>query len=291
MTEKKITQAAVDIPDYSTLHTFSSILTAAPTGPAVQGVIDRFHELEAHAPDAGQMIIQSLQYAAYGALHTDARAMVFCGADDMELTAALCGADVLEELREGTACYLPTGEISELTFLSQELKERWCDGMFSDETMETLIFVTIEILMAQTHNLPLALEVTQYFVAYRLAIAMEKLSEYFPRKETARTVKLAKYAIPWHRPRSSGYICCLNGEVFLLDGDIDEGSCEDYLNAIHQAEQVIPHEDLKRYLMDRIAAPCFDFELEEAVKLWLGDEYKQYGRPVEPSDVREPFDD
>ena len=34
MVEKKITQTAVDIPDYSTLCTFSSILTAAPAGAA-----------------------------------------------------------------------------------------------------------------------------------------------------------------------------------------------------------------------------------------------------------------
>ena len=97
-------------------------------------------------------------------------------------------------------------------------------------------------------------------------------------------MKLAKYAIPWQRQRSSAYICCLNGEVFLLDGDMDEGTCEDYLNAIHQAEQVLPHEDLKRYLLDRTAMPCFDFELEEAVKLWLGDEKKQRGRPVNEAD-------
>ena len=157
--------------------------------------------------------------------------------------------------------------------------------------MESMVFVTMSAVMSQTHDFPLVLEVTQYFVSYHLAIAMEKLPEHYPREETKRTIKLAKYAIPWNRLRSSGYICCLNGEVFLLDGEIDEGSCEDYLNAIRQVEQVIPHEDLKRYLMDRIAAPCFDFELEEAVKLWLGDEYKQYGRPVEPSDVRESFDD
>ena len=51
---------------------------------------------------------------------------------------------------------------------------------------------------------------------------------------------------------------------------MDEGSCDDYLCAIRQAEKVVPHEDLKRYLLDRTAMPCFDFELEEAVKLWLG---------------------
>ena len=291
MAEKKITQMAVDIPDYSTLCTFSSILTAAPAGPAVQGVIDRFHELEAHAPDAGQMILQSIQYATYRALTADACAMALCDTADGKLKAALHGAEVLEEVREGTACYLPTGELYELSASSPTLCHMWCEEAKTEEQMESMVFVTMSAVMSQTHDFPLVLEVTQYFVSYHLAIAMEKLPEHYPREETKRTIKLAKYAIPWNRLRSSGYICCLNGEVFLLDGEIDEGSCEDYLNAIRQVEQVIPHEDLKRYLMDRIAAPCFDFELEEAVKLWLGDEYKQYGRPVEPSDVRESFDD
>ena len=279
------------IPNYPALLTYAHILTSAPAGAAVQGVIERFHELEAHAPDAGQMIIQSIQYETYCALTADACAMVLCGADNEELKIALHGAEVLEELREGTACYMPTGEISELTFLPQEPLEQWCGGIASKEAMEALIFATLEILMDQTHNFPLSLEAVQYLVTYRLAVAMKRQTGSYPRKETERTIKLAKYAIPWNRPRSSGYICCLNGEVFLLDGDIDDGSCEDYLNAIRQAEKVVPHEDLKRYLMDRTDAPCFDFELEDAVNLWLGDEKKQRGRPVEPSDERESFDD
>ena len=72
--------------------------------------------------------------------------------------------------------------------------------------------------------------------------------------------------------------------MFLLDGEIGEGNGGDYLNTIRQAEQSLFHEDLKRYRMDRTIAPCFDFELEEALKLWLGDEYKQRGRPVKPGD-------
>ena len=291
MAENQIMSQPMDILNYPTLMTYSRILTAAPPGPAVQRVIDRFHELEAHAPDAGQMILQSIQYATYRALTADACAMALCDTADGKLKAALHGAAVLEEVREGTACYLPTGELYELSASSPTLCHMWCEEARTEEQMESMVFVTLSTVMSQTHDFPLALEVTQYFVAYHLAIALEKLSEHHPRAETARTVKLAKYAIPWQRQRSSAYICRLNGEVFLLDGDIDEGSCDDYLCAIRQAEQVIPHEDLKRYLMDRTAAPCFDFELEEAVKLWLGDEYKQWGRPVEPSDVRESFDD
>ena len=291
MAETQIVSQPMDILDYPTLMTYSRILTAAPAGPAVQRVIDRFHELEAHAPDAGQMILQCIQYETYRALTADAQAMVLCNTANGKLKAALHGAEVLEELREGTACYMPTGELYELSASSPTLCHMWCEEAKTEEQMESMVFVTMSAVMSQTHDFPLALEVTQYFVSYHLAIALEKLSERDPRAETARTVKLAKYAIPWQRQRSSAYICVRNGEVFLLDGDMDEGTCEDYLNAIHQAEQVIPHEDLKRYLMDRIAAPCFDFALEEAVKLWLGDEKKQRGRPVEPSDVRESFDD
>ena len=291
MTEEKITQQPIDILNYPALMTYSRILTAAPAGPTVKGVIDRFHELEAHAPDAGQMIAQSLQYETYRALAADACAMVLCDTADDKLKIALHGAQVLEEIREGTACDMPTGELYELSALSPTLCHMWCEEAETEEQMESLVFMTMSTVMSRTHDFPLALEVTQYFVAYRLAIAMEKLSGYYPRKETARTVKLAKYSIPWNRQRSSAYIACLDGEVFLLEGNMDDGTCEDYLNAINQAERVLPHEDLKRYLMDRTAAPCFDFELEEAVKLWLGDEFKQYGRPVEPSDVRESFDD
>lgn len=291
MAETQIVSQPMDILNYPTLMTYSHILTAAPAGPAVQRVIDRFHELEAHAPDAGQMIVQSLQYEAYRSLAADACAMALCDTADGKLKAALHGAEVLEEVREGTACYLPTGELYELSASSPTLCHMWCEEARTEEQMESMVFVTMSTVMSQTHDFPLALEVTQYFVSYHLAIAMEKLPEHYPREETKRTIKLAKYAIPWQRQHSSAYICCLDGEVFLLEGDMDEGSCDDYLNAIHQAEKVVPHEDLKRYLLDRTAAPCFDFELEEAVKLWLGDEYKQYGRPVEPSDVRESFDD
>ena len=272
MAENQIVSHPMDILNYPTLMTYSHILTAAPAGPAVQRVIDRFHELEAHAPDAGQMIVQSLQYEAYRSLAADACAMALCDTADGKLKAALHGAEVLEEVREGTACYLPTGELYELSASSPTLCHMWCEEAKTEEQMESMVFVTMSAVMSQTHDFPLALEVTQYFVSYHLAIALEKLSEHYPRAETARTVKLAKYAIPWQRQHSSAYICCLNGEVFLLDGDMDEGTCEDYLNAIHQAEQVLPHEDLKRYLLDRTAMPCFDFELEEAVKLWLGDE-------------------
>ena len=53
----------------------------------------------------------------------------------------------------------------------------WCEEVRTEEQMESMVFVTISAVMSQTHDFPLALEVTQYFVAYHLAIALEKLSE------------------------------------------------------------------------------------------------------------------
>ena len=273
----------MNILNYPTLLTLSRILMTAPAGAAVKGVIDRFHELEANVPDARQMILQSIQYESYRALTADAYAMVLRGIVDVDLSIALHGVEVLEEVREGTACDMPTGEVYELDILTPELREKWYGEISTEDEMETLVFSTMESIMAQTHNLPLALEVVQYLVAYDLGVAVGRLLGEHPRRETGRTVKLARYAIPWERPHSTAYICYRNGEVFLLDGEMDDGSCEDYLDAIRQAEEVIPHEELKRYLVDRTALPCFEFELEQAVNLWLGAEKKRWGRPVEPA--------
>lgn len=273
----------MDILNYPTLRTLARVLMTAPAGIAVKGVIDRFHELESCVPDAGQMILQSIQYESYQALTADACAMALCKTADNDLTIALHGAEVLEEVREGTACDMPTGEAYEMSILTPELREKWYGEIASEEEMEALVFSTMESVMSQTHNLPLALEVVQYLVAYRLAAAVWRLPGQYPRKETGRTAKLAKYAIPWTRRHSPAYICNRGGEVFLLDGEMDDGSCEDYLNAIRQVEQVIPHEELKRCLVDRTAMPCFDLELELAVSLWLGAEKKHWGRPVEPA--------
>lgn len=273
--------------NYSALMTYSRILMEAPAGAAVGGVTERFHEMEAMAPDGGMMAMQSLQYESYRSLSSDAGAMELAGTGSAELSVALHGAGLLEELREGTACYMPTGEITDLSFLPRELRERWWGELTENEAMEDLVFETMEYIMELTHNFPLALETVQYLVTYRLATAMEKRKQHYPRKETERSVKLAKYVIPWEHPRSPSYIDCVKGEVFLLDGDIDNGSCEDYLDAICQAERSVSHSDLKRYLCDRTAQPCFDFELEKAVHIWLGDEYKHRGRPAEQTEEQE----
>lgn len=264
----------------STLMTYARILMTAPAGATVRGVTEQFHELEEMIPDGGEMAMQSLQYESYRVLSADGCAMELAGTASAELSAALHGAGVLEEVREGTACMMPTGETTYLPCLPRDLLERWWGELTESDVMEDLLFETMGCVMEFTHNFPLALETVQYLVTYRLATAMEKLKRHYPRKETERCVKLAKYAIPWERPRSTAYIGCVKGEVFLLDGDIDDGSCEDYLEAICQAERAVSHEDLKRYLCDRTAQPCFDFELEKAVRLWLGGEYKLRGRPV-----------
>lgn len=94
-------------------------------------------------------------------------------------------------------------------------------------------------------------------------------------------IKLAKYLTSWDRRHTIDYICHRDGEIFLLDGEIDKVTCEDYLDAIRQAERSVSYDNLKRHLKDRTAQPCFDFELEKAVHIWLGDEYKHRGVPVE----------
>ena len=178
--------------------------------------------------------------------------------------------------------YQPTWDEETLQMLPEETRERWLDTFERDEDAEDLVMETLAVLMAQTHNYPLSLELTQYLVTYTLAVELSEVQpEAHPRKETARCIKLAKYLTPWERPHTIDYICHKDGEVFLLDGEIDQGSCEDYLDAIRQAEKSVAHDDLKRYLKDRTAQPCFDFELEKAVHIWLGDEYKRRGVPVE----------
>ena len=197
------------------------------------------------------------------------------------LHAALHAAEVLDELREDTGCQ-PTWDGKTLQRLPEETLERWLDSFERDEDAEDLVMETLAVLMAQTHNYPLSLELTQYLVTYLLSVELGKVRpEAHPRKETARCIKLAKYLTPWERSHTIDYICHREGEVFLLDGEIDKGTCEDYLDVIRQAEQSVSYDELKRHLKDRTAQPCFDFELEKAVHIWLGDEYKRRGVPVE----------
>lgn len=275
----------LDILNYPTLRTLARILMTAPAGAAVKRVIDRFHDLESCVPDAGQMILQSIQYESYQLLLSDGHAMLLNDAADRSLAIALHGAAVLEEVREGTACCDPTGEECELTILDLALLEKWYVDISSEAEMEELVFATMDATMSVTHNLPLALELTQCLVTYYLAAEIERLEQEQPRRETGRTVRLAQYAIPWDHQHSPAYICNRGGEVFLLDGDLDRADCYAYLSAIRQAEEVVSHEELKQHLMDRVASPFYNMELQKAVDIWLGDERKRWGRPI--GDTRE----
>lgn len=214
----------MDILNYAALRTCARTLMTAPAGAAVQGVLDRFHELEAAASDAGLMAIQSLQYESYLQLKADAYAMTLNGMTSPGLAAALHGAEVLEELREGTVCDGPTGEDWAMDLLEPELREEWYGETPSEEGMEELVFATVGSIMSQTWDFPLAVEMAQGLLTYQLAAEVEKPEEMHPRRETGRTVKLAKYAIPWERRRSTAYLCGVGGEVFLLDGNISSGS-------------------------------------------------------------------
>ena len=268
--------------NYSTLRTLSRVLTAAPQGRQVSAVLDKVHDWQSTTPHTNSMLIPTLQYEVYESLKADATALELRYMVSPALHAALHAAEVLDELREGTGCYQPTWDDETLAMVPSETRERWLDTFERDEDAEDLVLETLAVLMDQTHNYPLSLELTQYLVTYKLAVELNKVQlEAHPRKETARCIKLAKYLTPWERRHTIDYICHRDGEVFLLDGEIDKGTCEDYLNAIRQVEKSVDHDDLKQYLTDRTAQPCFDFELEKAVHIWLGNEYKPRGVPVE----------
>lgn len=272
----------MDLMNNSTLRTLSRILTAAPQGRQVSAVLDKVHDWQAVTPHTNAMLIPTLRYEVYEALKADTTALELRYMVSPVLHTALHASETLEELREGTGCYQPIWGEKTLQTLPDETRNRWLNTFEREEDAEDLVMETLAILMAQTHNYPLSLELTQYLATYLLAVELSKVQpEAHPRKETARCIKLAKYLTPWERPHTVDYICHIDGEIFLLDGEIDKGTCEDYLDAIRQVEKSVAHDDLKRYLKDRTAQPCFDFELEKAVHVWLGDEYKPRGVPVE----------
>lgn len=281
----------MDLMNYSALRTLSRILTTAPQGRQVSAALDKVHTWRSEIPDTNDMLFPVLHDEVCEALKADAVSLELHCMVSPALHGALHAAETLDELKDGTVCQ-PTWDEETLQWLPEELRNRWLHSIEREEDAEDLVLETLAVLMDQTHSYPLSLELTQYLVTYWLAVELSKVKpDAQPRKETERCIKLAKYLTPWERRHSLDYICHRDGEVFLLDGDMDDGTCEDYLDAIRQAEHCVSHDELKRYLCDRTAQPCFDFELEKAVRIWLGDEYKQRGRPVEPSDARESFDD
>lgn len=270
----------MDLMNNSILRTFSRILTTAPRGRQVSAVLDKIHSWQAFTPHTSALMVPMLHHELYEALKADSTALELRYMVSPALHAALHAAEVLDELREGIG-YQPTWDGETLQRLPEKTRERWLDTLEREDDAEDLVMETLAVLMAQTHNYSLSLELTQYLVTYLLGVELGKVHpEAHPRKETARCIKLAKYLTPWERSHTIDYICHREGEVFLLDGEIDKGTCEDYLDVIRQAEQSVSHDDLKRHLKDRTAQPCFDFELEKAVHIWLGDEYKRRGVPV-----------
>ena len=248
----------------------------------MEAALDKIHTWQAASPDTDLMMFQTLQYEVYEMLKVDAAALELCYSVAPTLHAALHAAKVLDELREGTGCYQPTWDEETFQTLPEDTRERWLDALERDEAAEDLVLETLVVLLDQTHNYPLSVELTQYLVTYKLAVEFSKVQpKAHLRKETTRCIKLAKYLTPWVHRNCIGYICHRDGEVFLLDGEIDKGTCGDYLDAIRQAEQSISHNDLKRFFKERTGQPSFDSELGKAVHIWLGDEYKRWGKPAE----------
>lgn len=255
----------------STVHTYCRILTTAPDGAAVTGTIRRLHEIITAAPDADLLVMKALQNECYHALTADAEALELHGKAPAALSAALHSVEILEALRDGTSRMQPTLETYTLGELPPVIQKAWWNGPDNQEEAETLVLDTLNGILNQTNNYPLALEMIECLVTYRLAVALQTISKnHFPRRETARCIRLAHYCTPWGRTYSFQYVCHKDGEVFLMDGEIDWGTMEDYLAAIGQLEDRVPQADLTRYLQDRTAQPCFDFELEKAVHVWMG---------------------
>lgn len=254
-----------------TMQVDCRILTTAPAGPAVTGTIRRIHQIIAAAPDADLMAIKSLQTECYHALTADAEALELQGKASAALSAALHAAETLEALRDGTGCMQPILEPYTLGELPPAIQMAWWSGPNSQEEAETLVLDTLSGILNQTNNYPLALEMIACLVIYCLAAALQAMPKsHYPRRETARCIRLAHYCTPWDRTYSFQFVCHKDGEVFLMDGEIDWGTVEDYLAAIGQLEERVPKADLTRYLQERTAQPCFEFELEKAVHVWMG---------------------
>ena len=59
--------------------------------------------------------------------------------------------------------------------LPEDTREHWLDALERDEEAEDLVLETLAVLMDQTHNYPLSLELTQYLVTYKLAVELGKV--------------------------------------------------------------------------------------------------------------------
>ena len=120
------------------------------------------HSWQAMTPHTNAMLIPTLRYEVYESLKADATVLKLRYMVSPALHAARHAAEVLDELREGTGCYLPTWDEETLQTLPEETRERWLNSFERDEDAEDLVMETLAVLMAQTHNYPLSLELTQY---------------------------------------------------------------------------------------------------------------------------------
>ena len=257
----------------------NTVMTA-PKGAAVTTAIQEMQALIAASPQEDSRLMQELQYGCCRILTADAAALKSEGMTAKDLDAALHGTALLEKVREASQWVRPAPGNWELLMLPMDLLDKWLDQPDTAAAMESLFFETLDAFLALLRNFPQALEAVQCLVTYSLAAALAALPGQRPRAETGRCVKLAKYCTPWDRNRSAAYLCHRDGEVFLLSEVLDDGSCADYLEVIGQLEKTVPHDVLKRHLTDLTAQPCFEFELEKAVRIWLGDDCKPRGRRV-----------
>ena len=125
----------MDLMTYPTLRTLSRILTTAPQGRQVGAVLDKMHSWQATTPHTNAMLIPTLRYEVYESLKADATVLELRYMVSPALHAALHATNVLDELREGTGCYLPTWDEETL----QTLPSRICAKALAEVLTSTLI--------------------------------------------------------------------------------------------------------------------------------------------------------
>lgn len=251
------------------LRMWARILVTAPAGPQVARALEQIHILADGVWEHEHMAGQSALYEVYHQLVSDAQALELAGQASPALTGALYASRVLEDIREGTGCDHPTGGIYDARDLPDSLQERWEEGCTDEACAEVLIFETMEEIIVPTHNLPLALETVQHLITGCLVEELEDVPpERYPRPETGRCVKLARWLLPWGERPSVQYLSCVEGELFTVDGRQAEVSREAYLSAIHQMERWVSLPELDGYLENCARQAEDGGRLKEAVKEW-----------------------
>ena len=248
---------------------WARILATVPAGPLVARALEQIHMMAEGVPEYDLMASQSTLYEVYHQLVSDTQALELAEQAGPALTGALYAARVLEDIREGTGCDRPTGARCDFLNLPRPLWERWEEGCTDEACAEMLIFETMEAIVVPTHNLPLALETVQYLITKCLS---EKLGdippEQYPRRETGRCVKLARWLLPWAECPSVQYLCCVEGELFTVDGKQAEATREEYQASLLQLERWVSLPELDVYLEHCVQEATDGGQLKEAVKKW-----------------------